>query len=115
MKVVLTFMVFAVLLPVGDPAQRGAPRFASTQLLENNRVRVQRVTVPVGYRDPVSVLQTDMVVIQMSPGEMEVAIGQDRTSGPVDAGKTWYVPKAMPHQFSNAGNTPYDTIIVFLK
>jgi len=115
MRVALTLVVFAVLLPVRGHGQASPVRFASAQMLENDRVRVQRVTVPVGYRDPVSVLQNDIVVVQVSPGEMEVAIGQNRTSGHVDAGKTWYVPKAMPHQFSNVGNAPYETIIVFLK
>jgi hypothetical protein len=107
--------VWSVVMPYRSSAQAPGGRFASAQLLENDRVRVQRVNVPVGYRDPVSVLQNDIVVIQTSPGEMEVVIGQNRTTGHVDPGQTWYVPKTVAHQFSNAGDKPYDTVIVLLK
>jgi uncharacterized RmlC-like cupin family protein len=109
-------MLCLLLLPFRGAAQTPvASRVGSTPLLENDRVRVQRVTVPPGYRDRVSMLQNDIVVIQVTAGEMEVVIGQDKTLGHVDPGKTWYVPRATPHQFSNIGTSGYETVIVFLK
>jgi mannose-6-phosphate isomerase-like protein (cupin superfamily) len=112
--------VFSAIALLGSVAVfRGSAQapagLTSKVILDNDRVRVQRLSVPVGFRDPVSVVQNDMVVIQATPGDMEVVINGEKTTGRVDAGKVWYVPKTIRHQFSNAGNTSYDTLVVMLK
>ncbi len=84
-------------------------------VLDNERVSVQRLSVAAGYRDPESVVPRDMVAVQVTPGEMEVVINGEKTTGHVDAGKTWYVPKTVKHQFSNIGTTSYDTLVITLK
>jgi uncharacterized RmlC-like cupin family protein len=113
---IMVLMLCVLLVPFRGTAQTSvASRVGSTALLDNARVRVQRLTVPPGYRDPVSMLQNDIVVIQATAGEMDVVIGQDKMAGHVDPGKTWYVPRATPHQFSNIGTSAYETVIVFLK
>jgi quercetin dioxygenase-like cupin family protein len=96
-------------------APAGAPAFASKLLVDNDRVRIQRLTVPVGFRDPVSVVPNDQIAIQVTPGDLEIVINGQKTVGRVEPGSAFYVPKNVPHQFSNAGNTPYDTIVVMLK
>ncbi len=111
----ISLLLWTVLLTLSGTAQAPSRRLASGPLLEDDRVRVQRVTVPVGYRATVSVLQNDLVVVQASPGEMDVMIGQNKTTGHVEPGTTWYVPKTVPHQFSNVGDQAYETVIVFLK
>jgi len=115
--VALVFCAIALLVSVvvfRGSAQAPAG-LSSKVILDNDRVRVQRLSVPAGFRDPVSVVQNDMVVIQATPGDMEVVINGEKTTGHIDAGKVWYVPKTVRHQFSNAGNTSYDTLVVMLK
>ena len=92
-----------------------ARQVTATRVLDNDRVTVQRLTVAAGYRDPESVVPRDMVAVQVTPGEMEVVINGEKTAGHVDAGKVWYVPKTVKHQFSNIGATPYDTLVITLK
>ena len=116
-RVALVFSAIALLgsVAVFRGSAQAPAGLTSKVILDNDRVRVQRLSVPVGFRDPVSVVQNDMVVIQATPGDMEVVINGEKMMGHVDAGKVWYVPKAIQHQFSNAGNTAYDTLVVMLK
>jgi mannose-6-phosphate isomerase-like protein (cupin superfamily) len=103
-------------LMVSARAQAPAsPSFGSKVLVDNDRVRIMRLSVPVGFRDPVSVTPNDQIAIQATPGEMEIVINGQKTVGHVDPGTVFYVPKSTPHQFSNAGQTAYDTIVVMLK
>jgi mannose-6-phosphate isomerase-like protein (cupin superfamily) len=98
-------------------AQTPAARpVTATRVLDNDRATVQRLTVAAGYRDPESVVQRDMIAVQVTPGEMAVVInGETVTNGHVDAGKVWYVPKTVKHRFSNIGATSYDTLVITLK
>jgi quercetin dioxygenase-like cupin family protein len=97
-------------------AQTPAARPVTARIvLDNDRVMVQRLSVSAGYRDPESVVPRDMIAVQASPGEMEVVINGEKTTGRVEAGKVWYVPKSTKHQFSNIGATPYDTLVITLK
>ncbi|HVZ22472.1 MAG TPA: hypothetical protein VG871_15470 [Vicinamibacterales bacterium] len=97
-------------------AQTPAARpVTATRIFDNDRATVQRLTVAAGYRDPESVVPRDMIAVQVTPGEMEVVINGEKTTGHVDAGKVWYVPKTVKHQFSNIGTTSYDTLVITLK
>lgn len=117
-RVMLLWLAGTLMLPFIVSARQpapGGPAFASRLLVENERVRIQRLTVPVGFRDPVSVMPNDQIAIQATPGEMEIVIGGQKTLGRVEPGAVFFVPKNVPHQFSNAGKTAYDTIVVMLK
>jgi mannose-6-phosphate isomerase-like protein (cupin superfamily) len=41
--------------------------------------------------------------------------GDQRSTGRIAPGTTFYVPKNAPHQFLNVGKTPYDVVVVMLK
>jgi hypothetical protein len=60
------------------------PSFASKVVLDNDRVRVQRLTVPVGFREGLQVVPNDQMAIQMTPGELEVVINGQKTAGKVE-------------------------------
>jgi mannose-6-phosphate isomerase-like protein (cupin superfamily) len=108
--VMVSALVYHVLAQT--PAARPV---TATRVLDNDRATVQRLTVSAGYRDPESRVPRDMIAVQVTPGDMEVVInGEKVTNGHVDAGKVWYVPKTVKHQFSNIGATPYDTLVITL-
>src|SRR5215467_11790819 len=100
-------MRLSLLVLIAALAQAPAARPVTvTRVMDNDRATVQRLTVAAGYRDPESVVPRDMIAVQVTPGEMEVVInGEKVTMGRVEAGKTWYVPKNVKHQFSNIGTT----------
>src|SRR5262252_5269291 len=105
------FVPFIVSARAQAPA---APAFASKVLVDNDRVRVQRLTVPAGFRETLQVVPNDQIAIQVTPGNLEVVINGQKTVGPVEPGTAFYVPKNAPHQFLNMG-APYDAVVVMLK
>ena len=91
------------------------PAFASKSLDNNDRVQVQRLSVPAGFRESMQVVPNDQIAIQVTPGDLEVVINGQKTTGRIEPGTTFYVPKNAPHQFLNVGKTPYDVVVVMLK
>jgi len=92
-----------------------APAFASKMLVNNDRVQIQRLSVPAGFREALQVAPNDQIAIQVTPGDLEVVISGQKTAGRIEPGTTFYVPKNAPHQFLNVGKTPYDVVVVMLK
>jgi len=103
---------FVVLIRAQTPA---GPPFSSKMLVDNERVRVQRLTVPAGFREPLQTVPNDQIAIQVTPGDLEVVINGQKTTGRVEPGTAFYVPKNAPHQFLNMGRAPYDVVVVMLK
>ena len=91
-----------------------APPVASKVLVDNDRVRVQRLTVPAGFTETLQVVQNDQIAVQVTPGDLEVVISGQKTAGRIEPGTTFYVPKNAPHQFLNKG-AAYDVVVVMLK
>ena len=92
-----------------------APAFANKVLVNNERVQIQRLSVPAGFRETLQVVPNDQIAIQVTPGDLEVMISGQKTAGRIEPGTTFYVPKNAPHQFLNVGKTPYDVVVVMLK
>ena len=92
-----------------------APAFAGKLLVDNDRVRVQRLAVPAGFRETLQVVPNDQIAIQVTPGDLEVVISGQKTVGRIEPGTTFYVPKNAPHQFLNTGKAPYEVVVVMLK
>ena len=93
----------------------GGPAFASKPLVDNDRVRIQRLSVPAGFRETMQVVPNDQIAIQVTPGDLEVVINGQKTAGRIEPGTTFYVPKNAPHQFLNVGKASYDVVVVMLK
>ena len=91
------------------------PAFASKVLVNNDRVQIQRLSVPAGFRETLQVVPNVQIAIQVTPGILEVVINGQKTAGRIEPGTTFYVPKSAPHQFLNLGKTPYDVVVVMLK
>ncbi len=104
----------AVTLSIGAGAQNAA-RISSTRVIDNDRVTVLRLTFPPGAREQVHVTPQDLVVMQATPGDVEVTVDKETSTGRVETGKSWYVSKVTPHAYSNVGKDPFDLVVVFLK
>jgi len=115
-KLILVSVVGLLIAPfiVAARAQAPAPAFASKVLVDNDKVRIQRLTVPAGFTETLQVVPNDQIAIQVTPGDLQVVISGQKTAGRVEPGTTFYVPKNAPHQFLNKGK-PYDVVVVMLK
>ena len=105
-------VLFIVMVRAQGPA---GPAFASKMLVNNERVQIQRLSVPAGFRETLQVVPNDQIAIQVTPGDLEVVINGQKTAGRIEPGTTFYVPKNAPHQFLNVGKTPYDVVVLMLK
>ena len=116
-RLILVSVVGILIVPFIVTARAQAPAgpaFASKVLVDNDRVRVQRLTVPAGFTETLQVVQNDQIAVQVTPGDLEVVISGQKTAGRIEPGTTFYVPKNAPHQFLNKG-AAYDVVIVMLK
>ena len=108
----ITVLALPVYMTGQEPAK---PRISMEKVLENDRLMVARLTFPPGAREQVHITPQDLVVLQATPGQVEVTLDKDTTTSRVEPGKTWWVSKVTPHAYSNVGNEPFDLIVVFLK
>ena len=111
-------MVGLAMLPYQSHAQTPAPSAAAARgrgvILDNARVTVQRITQPAGtIEKPHTHADEDYVTIQLTPGDLEVTVGNETTKGSV--GRAWWLPKATNHAVSNVGTTAVDVIVVRVK
>ncbi len=116
-KLILASIAGMLIVPfiVAARAQAPAsPAFASKVLVDNDRVRVQRLSVPAGFREGLQVVPNEQIAIQVTPGNLDVTINGQKTTGRVEPGTAFYVPKNAPHQFLNMGPS-YDVVVVMLK
>jgi mannose-6-phosphate isomerase-like protein (cupin superfamily) len=115
---ILVLVVGMLIVPFIVTARAQAPAgpaFASKVLVDNDRVQIQRLSVPAGFREALQVVANDQIAIQVTPGDLEVVISGQKTVGRIEPGTTFYVPKNAPHQFLNMGKAPYDVVVVMLK
>ena len=113
---VLTVAMLTLPLIITARAQApAAPAFANKVLVNNERVQIQRLSVPAGFRETLQSVPNDQIAIQITPGDLEVVINGQKTTGRIEPGTAFYVPKNAPHQFLNMGKAPYDVVVVMLK
>jgi mannose-6-phosphate isomerase-like protein (cupin superfamily) len=114
-RLILVVFVGMLIVPFMVMARAQAPAFGSKMLVDYDRVRIQRLSVPAGFREALQVVPNDQIAIQVTPGDLEVVISGQKTAGRIEPGTTFYVPKNAPHQFLNMGKAPYDVVVVMLK
>lgn len=83
--------------------------------LDNAEARVTRVSFAPGAREPIHMHPFDLVVVQLTPGRVEVRLGDEVTVRDYAAGDVLFLPRDVPHAVSNAGGTPFDVLSVGIK
>jgi len=94
-------------------SQGAAETRPTSQLIDNERVRVMKVPAPVGMKQEMHKSAEDLIAIQSAPGQIEVAVGSERTRG--ELWKVWYLPRTLDHAVSNPGTIPVEMLVIALK
>jgi quercetin dioxygenase-like cupin family protein len=91
------------------------PGVSRQPLVENERVTVARLTMQPGAREEVHTHPFDAVVVQLTAGTVEMTVAGERTAGPLDAGRVWFIAKGVPHAAANIWSESFDVVTVALK
>ena len=85
------------------------------QLLDNASVMSARLTYAGGAAETMHTHPFSAVVIQLTPGEADMTIGNDHTRAHRDPGFVWYIPRATPHALVNVGTGAFEQITLAIK
>ncbi len=86
-----------------------------TGLADNASVLVARLRMDPGAREPLHTHPFSAVVIQLTPGDVDMTLGDDHTRARQPPGFVWFIPKETTHAAMNAGTTAFDVITVAIK
>lgn len=100
----------------GDAPAAAAPAgITRTPILDNPEARVTRVAFAPGAREPVHSHPFDLVLVQLTPGRVEVRLGDALTTKEYAAGDVIYLPREVPHAVSNVGAAAFEIFSVGIR
>jgi quercetin dioxygenase-like cupin family protein len=97
------------------PASDAPPGITRTTLVDNADTRVVRVQFAPGSREPLHTHPNDLLTVQLTPGNVDIAIGSNKTSGERAAGFVQFLPRNVEHAYVNADTKPFDLLSVAIK
>jgi beta-alanine degradation protein BauB len=102
--------------PGGEAGASAAPPgITRSPGLDNAEARVTRVSFAPGAREPIHMHPFDLVVVPLTPGRVEVRLGDDVTVVDYAAGDAIFLPRDVPHAVSNVDEKPFDVLSVGIK
>ena len=100
----------------GDaPATAPPAGITRTPVLDNTEARVARVGFAPGAREPVHQHPFDLVLVQLTPGRVEVRLADAVTTKDYAAGDVIYLPRDVPHAVAHAGGGAFEIYSVGIK
>jgi quercetin dioxygenase-like cupin family protein len=95
--------------------QQPPPGITRTVLVDNDTVLVARLRYEAGKGETSHTHPFSAVVIQLTPGDVDMTLAADHSRAHRDAGTTWFIPAAAPHAAVNVGTVPFDQIAITIK
>lgn len=86
-----------------------------TQLIDNGTVMCARLIYSAGAAETSHTHPFAAVVIQLTPGDVDMTIGSEHTRAHRDAGFAWYIPREVPHALVNVGQDKIEQITIAIK
>lgn len=121
MRGVFKPLVFAIVVLPGVllARQPSAPQvpigITRTQVLDNSSVLVARLKLDPGARETPHTHPFSAVVIQITPGDVEMTLAGQRTSGHRDVGHVEFIPREVTHAAANVGPAPFEVVTIAIK
>jgi quercetin dioxygenase-like cupin family protein len=91
------------------------PGMTRTVLVDNATVLVTRLGYEAGRGETSHTHPFPAVVMQLTPGNVDMTIGAERSNGRRDVGAVWFIPANVPHAAVNSGSSPFEQIAVAIK
>jgi quercetin dioxygenase-like cupin family protein len=102
--------------PGGDaPALPVPSGITRAPLLDNADTRVTQVTFASMAREPVHTHPFDLVVVQLTPGRVELRVGEQVSTRDQAPGDVIFLPRDVPHAVSSADSGPFEILSVGIR
>jgi quercetin dioxygenase-like cupin family protein len=88
---------------------------ARVQLVDNATVMCAHLTYASGAAETSHTHPFAALVIQVTPGEVDMTIGSEHTRAHRDAGFVWYIPRGVPHALLNVGTDQFEQTTIAIK
>jgi len=108
-------LVFAVVLGAAEAVAPQSPGITRTVIVDNATVLVARLRYEAGKGETSHTHPFSAVVIQLTPGEVDMTLARDRSRARREAGSVWFIPANTPHMAVNTGTAPWEHIAITIK
>jgi quercetin dioxygenase-like cupin family protein len=95
--------------------QQPPPGITREQVLDNRTALIAHLRMEPGSRETIHTHPFAAVVIQMTPGEIDMTVGKVRSRQTRDPGFAWFIPKEAPHAAINSGASAVEFITIGIK
>jgi len=101
----------AIAVGIAEAAAQSGPG-ARTVVLDNASVLVERFHLEAGVTERIAADGAPALVVQLTPGNVDLSIGDKRASGPREAGAIAFVPPRTPQSARNIADRGATDIVV---
>jgi quercetin dioxygenase-like cupin family protein len=91
------------------------PGVTRTALVDNSSVVVARLKMEPGARETVHTHPFSAVVIQLTPGDVEMTLSGKTETRHHDAAQADFIPRNAPHAAANVGRAAFELITIGIK
>jgi quercetin dioxygenase-like cupin family protein len=95
--------------------QQPPPGITRDQILDNRTALIAHLRMEPGSRETLHTHPFAAVVIQLTPGEIDMTIGKVRSRQARDPGFAWFVAKEAPHMAINSDTRAIEFITIGIK
>jgi quercetin dioxygenase-like cupin family protein len=110
-----TIVIAFLLTALRSDARQPPPGVTREVLIDNDVALVASLIFAPGARESLHTHPFSAVQVQLSPGEVEMAVGADKDSKPRKPGDAWFIPKDAPHAAANVGQANVEFVTVAMK
>lgn len=96
-------------------ASQPPPGITRTAVVDNATAVIAHLRMDPGSRETIHTHPFSAVVIQLTPGEIDMTIDKERERQTHDPGFVWFIPKEAPHAAINTGPNPVEFVTVGIK
>jgi len=108
-------MVVALSVAVFAQAPPPPPGISRTEVLDNATALIARLQMEPGSRETIHTHPFSAVVVQMTPGAIDMTVGKVRSRQARDPGFVWFIPKETPHAAINTGANAVGFVTIGIK
>jgi quercetin dioxygenase-like cupin family protein len=99
----------------GQAPSEAPPGITRAPVLENTEARATRVRFERGAREPVHTHPYDLVLVQLTPGTMEIETRGVRSVRDYKPGDAVFLPRDVPHAAANVDDRAFEIVSVGIK